>query len=138
MSTEGGIDLEETNPYEDHQELTKLEAEVLWEYAKLAKNVKSVRDTPLDASCNATNNLLQLLLKTRELSEAPDEGLLGQLRTLERKMGLVLTLVRAALMSFDQLLRCFPTSSKHPYGQLSMTDKPLRMKITHMTRTRAT
>lgn len=52
MSTEGGFDLEEVNPYEDHPELTRLEAEVLWEYAKLAKNVKHVRDTPPDASFN--------------------------------------------------------------------------------------
>lgn len=53
MSTE--IDLEEVNPYEGHLELTKLEAEVLWEYAKLAKNVKNVRDTLRDASSKAHN-----------------------------------------------------------------------------------
>ncbi|KAF8469915.1 DASH complex subunit Dad3-domain-containing protein [Gautieria morchelliformis] len=79
MSTEGGVDLEEVNPYEGHLELTRLEGEVLWEYAKLAKNVKN------------------LLLKTRELSETPDEALLGQLRTLERKLGLVLTLFKASV-----------------------------------------
>ena len=56
MSTEAGIDLEDANPYEGHPELTKLEAEVLWEYAKLAKNVKSVCDRQLDASCSATND----------------------------------------------------------------------------------
>jgi DASH complex subunit DAD3 len=106
MSTEGGIDLEEVNPYESHLELTRLEGEVLWEYAKLAKNVKNVRDMAPDAS-GANNALEQLLLKTRELSEAPDEALLGQLRTLERKMGLVLTLVRTVLMSTCQLFRCY-------------------------------
>jgi len=52
---------------------------VLWEYAKLAKNVKS------------------MLLRTRELSEAPDQALLGQLRVLERKLGLVLTLFKASV-----------------------------------------
>ncbi len=30
------------NPYSGHQELTTLEADVLWEYAKLAQNVKQV------------------------------------------------------------------------------------------------
>lgn len=107
MSTETGTDLDTVNPYEGHQELTKLEAEVLWEYAKLAKNVKSVRDTPLDASFVRTDRLLQLLLKTRELDEAPDEALLGQLRTLERKMGLVLTLVRIDFVSSIQLSNVF-------------------------------
>lgn len=30
------------NPYVGHPELTSLEADVLWEYAKLAQNVKQV------------------------------------------------------------------------------------------------
>lgn len=33
----------EANPYEGHPNLTELEAEVLWQYAKLAQNVKEVR-----------------------------------------------------------------------------------------------
>ena len=33
----------ERNPYEGHPSLTELEAEVLWEYAKLSQNVKEVR-----------------------------------------------------------------------------------------------
>lgn len=32
----------ERNPYEGHPNLTELEAEVLWEYAKLSQNVKDV------------------------------------------------------------------------------------------------
>ena len=32
----------ETNPYEGHPGLSELEAEVLWQYAKLAQNVKEV------------------------------------------------------------------------------------------------
>lgn len=31
------------NPYEGHPALSPLEAEVLWEYAKLAQHVKTVR-----------------------------------------------------------------------------------------------
>ncbi|KAF8584076.1 hypothetical protein K439DRAFT_1170621 [Ramaria rubella] len=79
MATGTSVEPEDTSPYDGHPELTELEADVLWEYAKLAKNVKT------------------LLLKTRELSEAPDKALLGQLRTLERKMGLVLTLFKASV-----------------------------------------
>ena len=60
--------------------------------------------------------LLQLLLRTRELSEAPDEGLLGQLRALERKMGFVLTLVRVA-QSSCLLTGC---SSTHPQFKASV------------------
>jgi len=38
-----------------------------------------------------------LLQKTRKLSEAPDQALLEQLRVLERKLGLVLTLFKASV-----------------------------------------
>ncbi|KIP12359.1 hypothetical protein PHLGIDRAFT_21144 [Phlebiopsis gigantea 11061_1 CR5-6] len=69
----------ETNPYEGHPSLSELEAEVLWQYAKLAQNVK------------------ELTAETRRLSEAPDETLLKRLRTLEMKMGLVLTLMKASV-----------------------------------------
>jgi hypothetical protein len=31
------------NPYENHPSLTQIEAEVLWEYAKLNQNIKTVR-----------------------------------------------------------------------------------------------
>jgi hypothetical protein len=37
---------------------------------------------------------LQLVIQTRTLSETPDEAMLKRLRILERKMGLVFTLVR--------------------------------------------
>ena len=33
----------EVNPYEGHASLTQLEAEVLWEYAKLSQHVKIVQ-----------------------------------------------------------------------------------------------
>lgn len=42
--------------------------------------------------CDQTG--LQLVAQTRSLSETPDEAMLQRLRILERKMGLVLTLVR--------------------------------------------
>ncbi|CAL1712965.1 unnamed protein product [Somion occarium] len=69
----------EMNPYEGHPNLSELEAEVLWQYAKLAQNIK------------------ELVAETHRLSEAPDENLLKQLRALEMKMGLVLTLFKASV-----------------------------------------
>jgi len=69
----------ETNPYETHPSLSPLEADVLWEYAKLSQHVK------------------EMTAQTRKLSEAPDENLLACLRVLERKMGLVLTLFKASV-----------------------------------------
>ena len=33
----------DTNPYEGHPYLSELEAEVLWQYAKLSQNIKEVR-----------------------------------------------------------------------------------------------
>ncbi|KDQ13078.1 hypothetical protein BOTBODRAFT_33950 [Botryobasidium botryosum FD-172 SS1] len=67
------------NPYAAHPQLTPLEADVLWEYAKLSKVLKTL--------CGMT----------RTLSETPSEALLNQLRGLERQMGLVLTLFKASL-----------------------------------------
>jgi len=72
-------DIFASNPYEQIQSLSPLEADVLWEYAKLAQHVRS------------------LALKTRELNEAPDKTTLAQLRVLEKKMGLVMTLFKASV-----------------------------------------
>jgi len=36
-------DILAVNPYEGHPSLSQLEADVLWEYAKLAHHVKTVR-----------------------------------------------------------------------------------------------
>ncbi|KAH7929682.1 hypothetical protein BV22DRAFT_1002397 [Leucogyrophana mollusca] len=69
----------EINPYESHASLTPLEADVLWEYAKLSQHVKDLTE------------------RSRQLSEGPDENLLARLRVLERKMGLVLTLFKASV-----------------------------------------
>jgi len=67
------------NPYEDHPGLTQIEADVLWEHAKLNQHIKD------------------LVIRTRSLSETPDETMLKRLRILERKMGLVLTLFKASV-----------------------------------------
>jgi hypothetical protein len=34
------------NPYENHPSLTQIEADVLWEYAKLNQHIKDVRISP--------------------------------------------------------------------------------------------
>lgn len=44
-----------------------------------------------------------MIVETRRLSEAPDETLLKRLRTLEMKMGLVLTLVSVILFGESRL-----------------------------------
>ncbi|EKC99051.1 hypothetical protein A1Q2_06592 [Trichosporon asahii var. asahii CBS 8904] len=62
------------NPYANHSQLTPLESEVLWEYAKLADKLK------------------RIAALARETSEKPNSELLVDLRELERKMKLVLTL----------------------------------------------
>ncbi|KAJ3567014.1 hypothetical protein NP233_g6637 [Leucocoprinus birnbaumii] len=78
-SLAGAPDIFTENPYESHPSLTPLEAEVLWEYAKLAQNVKLMTQ------------------KTRMLQEEPDKKMLARLRVLEKKMGLVLTLFKASV-----------------------------------------
>jgi hypothetical protein len=42
-ATSGGSQIFTINPYEDHPSLSPLEAEVLWEYAKLNQQIKDVR-----------------------------------------------------------------------------------------------
>jgi len=72
-------DIFHQNPYESHPGLSAVEAEVLWEYAKLAQHVK------------------EATMMTKRLREAPDKDLLARLRVLEKKMGLVLTLFKASV-----------------------------------------
>ncbi|KAJ6618896.1 DASH complex subunit Dad3-domain-containing protein [Mycena sp. CBHHK59/15] len=67
------------NPYLNHPSLSPIEAEVLWEYAKLAQNLKKLKQ------------------RTRQLTEQPDAALLARLRVLENKMGLILTLFKASV-----------------------------------------
>ncbi|KAI0273450.1 DASH complex subunit Dad3-domain-containing protein [Gloeopeniophorella convolvens] len=80
------------NPYEDHPNLTPLEADVLWEYAKLNQHIKD------------------LIAQTRALSDTPDETMLKRLRVLERKMGLVLTLFKASVWGVvnEQTFSAYP------------------------------
>ncbi|KIM49362.1 hypothetical protein M413DRAFT_105916 [Hebeloma cylindrosporum] len=73
------VDILAVNPYESHPSLSPLEASALWEYAKLAYNVRMVTQ------------------KTRLLNEEPDKVMLAKLRILEKKMGLVLTLFKASV-----------------------------------------
>ena len=42
-TTDAGADILDVNPYEGHPSLSQLEADVLWEYAKLSHQVKNVR-----------------------------------------------------------------------------------------------
>jgi DASH complex subunit DAD3 len=88
-------DIFDINPYESHPSLTTTETEVLWEYAKLAQHVKLVGK--LGSYLQLASRLRcwesKVTQKTRLLSEEPDQMLLARLRVLEKKMGLVLTLV---------------------------------------------
>ncbi|KAJ7173862.1 DASH complex subunit Dad3-domain-containing protein, partial [Mycena filopes] len=67
------------NPYANNPALSSIQAEVLWEYAKLAQNLKLLKQ------------------KTRSLTEQPDTTLLVRLRVVENKMGLILTLFKASV-----------------------------------------
>ncbi|KAH8084654.1 DASH complex subunit Dad3-domain-containing protein [Filobasidium floriforme] len=79
MASRTTNDIETTNPYAGHAECSDLEAEVLWEYAKLAKAIRRV-----DALA-------------RDTADNPNDKLLEDLRVLEKKMGLVLTLFKASV-----------------------------------------
>lgn len=91
------------NPYDRHPSLSVLEAQVLWEYAKLAQHLRTI---------------------SRLLTQQPDSALLANLRTLEKKMGLVLTLVRT---SFTRSLPISPIQSslKPLFGVSSMNNQIL-------------
>ncbi|KAF9265718.1 hypothetical protein L218DRAFT_997671 [Marasmius fiardii PR-910] len=95
------LDVFETNPYEDHPSLSPTEAVVLWEYAKLAENVK------------------QLTIKTRNLTEEPDEMLVARLRSLEKKMGLVFTLFKASVWG---VINEQPVESSYGYNDSGSGD----------------
>ncbi|ORY31301.1 DASH complex subunit Dad3, partial [Naematelia encephala] len=59
--------------------LAPLEQDVLWEYAKLNDKIRRIA------------NLARLT------ADSPNEDLLSELRVLEKKMGLVLTLYKASV-----------------------------------------
>ncbi|KAI0822727.1 DASH complex subunit Dad3-domain-containing protein [Trametes gibbosa] len=103
MSTALSDSIFETNPYVGHPNLSELEAEVLWQYAKLSQNVK------------------ELIAETRRVSEAPDEKLLKQLRALEVKMGLVLTLFKASVWAVINEQPLADTSSS-AYADITADD----------------
>lgn len=91
------------NPYTGHPELTQLEADVLWEYAKLAQNVQQVSGGTFQSGMGILT-CEQVASRTKELSKEPDELLLTRLRELEKKMGLVMTLVFDLLYYFCMFL----------------------------------
>ncbi|CAD6567971.1 MAG: hypothetical protein TREMPRED_004139 [Tremellales sp. Tagirdzhanova-0007] len=68
-----------SNPYTNNAQLSVLEQDVLWEYAKLGDKIKRIASL------------------ARSAAEIPNETLLAELRTLEKKMGLVLTLFKASV-----------------------------------------
>jgi DASH complex subunit DAD3 len=103
------VDIFSVNPYEGHLGLSQLEADVLWEYAKLAQHVKLVFASHRRNVVQLFIPFTQVTLKTRSLSEQPDQSMLARLRVLEQKMGLVLTLVS----SFLSLIRRGPCF--HPF-----------------------
>lgn len=123
-STAIDTDVFETNPYEDHPSLTTLEADVLWEYAKLSQHVKIVGNSWFHLIHHKlTTKRVKLVAKTRQLSEEPDKTLLNQLRVLETKMGLVMTLVGGKTVDREKI--CVTESfdsSKHRCGVLSMSN----------------
>jgi len=79
MSTQQPPQILDVNPYENHTELSQTESELLWEYAKLNQQLKI------------------MIAETKRLSQLPEEHLLKDLRTLETKMGFVLTLFQGSV-----------------------------------------
>lgn len=82
--------------------LSPLEQEVLDEYTRLLNNMDQVpipsypRTTP---SNNATDTVSQLSASIASLATSPTAKLLDSLRELERKTGLVFTLLKASVYS---------------------------------------
>ncbi|KAL7422981.1 hypothetical protein Q5752_002279 [Cryptotrichosporon argae] len=78
------MSLATVNPFATTAGLSPLEAEVLWEYAKLGDKIKRI------------TNL------AKQTADEPNTGLEAELRALEPKMGLVLTLYKASVWGVIQ------------------------------------
>ncbi|WOO82231.1 DASH complex subunit dad3 [Vanrija pseudolonga] len=76
--------IESVNPYANNSQLSELESEVLWEYAKLGDKIRRITALAKDAA------------------ENPNEGLLADLRELEKSMKLVITLYRTSVWMIIQ------------------------------------
>ncbi len=71
----------------------------------------------------------QVTQKTRQLNEEPDKVMLSKLRVLEKKMGLVLTLVRPLNPACVRAIpadQAYTISSKPPCGVLSTSSQSRR------------
>jgi hypothetical protein len=75
-------------------------------------------------------NNKKLTAQTRRLNEAPNEDLLVKFRSLEKKMGLVLTLVCVlAVVRWFRLLTLLPTSLKPLCGVLSTSSQLQNLRM---------
>lgn len=93
------------NPYAGHRLLDAREKQVLGEYARLAATMKRVRPLffcLLLFLIFSTSNLQIDALSTSLASSDRHANLLQDIRILERKMGLVLTLFKASVWSLVQ------------------------------------
>jgi DASH complex subunit DAD3 len=113
MSSQPSNEIFLVNPYQSHTSLTPVEAEVLWEYAKLAQNLRMVCPNFLSRveKKNIHITSSKVTQKTRLLHEEPDKHMLAKLRILEKKMGLVLTLVSTTQFYLNVIL-LFHNSSR--------------------------
>ncbi|KAL1412505.1 hypothetical protein Q8F55_000251 [Vanrija albida] len=76
--------IEKVNPYANNSQLSELESDVLWEYAKLGDKIRRITALAKDAA------------------ENPNERLLADLRELEKSMKLVITLYRTSVWMIIQ------------------------------------
>lgn len=77
----------------------------------------------------------QLTQKARTLNEEPDQTMLAQLRVLEKKMGLVLTLVCIPYFRAHGYSTCLLYGSSKPLSGESSMNNQLPLKTTIMIRT---
>ncbi|WVO13929.1 hypothetical protein L204_101554 [Cryptococcus depauperatus] len=105
------MSLNTTNPYANNSQLTSTEKDVLWEYAKLSDKIKRAASL------------------ARETTKSPNESLLDELRVLEKRMGLVLTLVQASVWAFITVTACqklYKLCTLQSYKPLVVTSIPTR------------
>ncbi|KAH0545555.1 hypothetical protein FGG08_000386 [Glutinoglossum americanum] len=81
MHPSSSLSLDNTTDQSSHEMLSPLEQEILDEYARLLGNMN------------------KLSTALNDLADSPTAEVLDSLRTLERKMGLVFTLLKASVYS---------------------------------------
>ncbi len=121
-ATSGGGQIFTINPYEDHPSLSPLEAEVLWEYAKLNQHIKDVCTAPSPVPNTRAERTITVGRPNTQFKQDARRDDVGTAQSFGKEDGLGFDVGMYFPLSFTSLgCSCLPMrdrSSRHLSGAL--------------------